>query len=128
MTQVSDTFPAFVIESSSHTEVSSEFTYRVEDPFAVTMSLGGVVWTLSRELLRAGLDGPAGDGDVRLWPTHGTSDALFLHLRSPFGEALLELPREKVAGFVRRTERLVSFGSEVIGDEELNALLGGRHE
>ena len=85
--------------------------YDGTDPFAVRIAFGdvgdesgtvdlddaGIAWLLSRELLQAGLDGPAGDGDVRLWPAHASTDVLFLHLRAPSGEALFELSRAAVA-------------------------------
>ena len=77
-----------------------------------TSSDGGIAWLLSRELLQAGLDGPAGDGDVRLWPAHAATDVLFLHLRAPSGEALFELSRATVAAFLRQTETLVPSGTE----------------
>src|SRR3954453_23887561 len=47
----------------------------------VALEDGGISWLLSRELLQAGLDGPAGDGDVRLGPAAAASAALFVRLR-----------------------------------------------
>src|SRR3954447_23746751 len=41
---------------------------------------GGVEWLLSRDLLRAGLTGPVGDGDVRLWPARGGVHGGFLEV------------------------------------------------
>ena len=83
---------------------------------------------MSRELLQSGLDRPSGEGDVRVWPAHGATDVLFLHLRAPSGEALFELSRATVAAFLRQTEALVPSGSEsamLSLDEELQALLSG---
>ena len=124
------------------TEVPALLCYDTADPFAVRIAFGdvgdengvveldegGIAWLLSRELLQAGLEAPAGDGDVRLWPAHGATDVLFLHLRAPSGEALFELSRATVAGFLRETETLVPSGSEsamLALDEELHALLSG---
>ena len=93
-----------------------------------TSRTAGIAWLLSRELLQAGLDRPAGDGDVRLWPAHAATDVLFLHLRAPSGEALFELSRATVAAFLRQTETLVPSGSEsalLALDDELQALLSG---
>ena len=87
---------------------------------------GGISWLLSRELLQAGLDRPAGDGDVRLWPVHAEADVVYLHLRAPSGEALFELTRATVAAFLRQTEALVPSGTEgalLDLDHELQALL-----
>jgi hypothetical protein len=116
--------------------------YDATDPFAVRIAFGdvgdengivdaeeaGIAWLVSRELLQSGLDRPSGEGDVRVWPAHGATDVLFLHLRAPSGEALFELSRATVAGFLRETEALVPTGSEstmLALDEELQALLSG---
>ena len=122
------------------TDVPALLCYDGADPFAVRIAFGdvgdengvvdledgGIAWLLSRELLQAGLAGPAGDGDVRLWPAHAATDVLFLHLRAPSGEALFELSRATVAAFLRQTETLVPSGTEsslLDLDDELLVLL-----
>ena len=123
------------------TEVPALLCYDADDPFAVRISFGdvtedeaadhqdgGITWLLSRELLQAGLDRPAGDGDVRLWPARGAGDGLYLHLRAPSGEALFEVSRASVAAFLRGTEALVPLGEEsarLTLDAELHVLLSG---
>src|SRR5215218_5919382 len=110
-----------LVGPQSWTEVPALLCYDGADPFAVR-----IAWLLSRELLQAGLEGPAGDGDVRLWPAHAATDVLFLHLRAPSGEALFELSRATVAAFLRQTEALVPSGTEsalLDLDEELHVLL-----
>jgi hypothetical protein len=114
--------------------------YEATDPFAVRIAFGdvgdeqgvvdaddaGIAWLVSRELLQCGLDRPAGDGDVRIWPAHAATDVLFLHLRAPSGEALFELSRATVAAFLRQTEALVPSGTEsglLDMDDELHVLL-----
>lgn len=109
------------------------FSYDPRDPFAVRITFGGagreedrVTWLVDRELLRAGLDLPIGDGDVRVGPTAEGTDILFLHLRSPSGEALMELSRTALAAFIGGTETLLPFGAEVAAldlDGELALLL-----
>jgi Streptomyces sporulation and cell division protein, SsgA len=99
-----------------------------DDPSDIPEDDGGVEWLLSRDLLLAGLTGPVGDGDVRLWPARAGLDVLFLQLRAPSGEALFELSGAVVADFLRETELLVPAGSEsdvLRVDDELSALLGG---
>ena len=89
---------------------------------------GGVEWLLSRDLLRAGLIGPVGEGDVRLWPARNGLDVLFLQLRAPSGEALFEVSGAAVGQFLRETDALVPVGTEsglLRVDEELTALLSG---
>jgi len=119
-----------LVGPQSWTEVPALLCYDGADPFAVRIAFGledgGIAWLLSRELLQAGLDGPAGEGDVRLWPAHAATDVLFLHLRAPSGEALFELSRATVAAFLRQTETLVPSGTEstlLDLDDELHVLL-----
>jgi hypothetical protein len=117
--------------------VPALLSYEAADPFAVRITFGdtpsgpetaddGVTWLVGRDLLRVGLDRPAGDGDVRVWPASATADVLFLHLRAPSGEALFELSRATLSAFLRETEVLVPAGSEAAAldlDDELLALL-----
>jgi Streptomyces sporulation and cell division protein, SsgA len=122
-----------LISSDSSSEVPALFSYDARDPYAVwirfrSVHAGGkdeVTWLIGRELLRAGLDQPTGDGDVRVGPTAARSDVLFLQLRAPSGEALMELSRTALAAFVRGTETLVPFGAEgaAIDLDELAVLL-----
>jgi Streptomyces sporulation and cell division protein, SsgA len=117
----------------SLSKVSALFSYDARDPFAVRIEFGGagsgtedgVTWLIGRELLRAGLDQPTGDGDVRVGPGAGT-DVVFLCLRAPSGEALMELSRAALAVFLACTESLVPFGAEEAAidlDDELVVLL-----
>jgi hypothetical protein len=130
-----------LIGPRSWTDVPAVLGYDPTDPYAVQIAFGevgttsdgnpappdgGITWLLARELLRAGLDRPAGDGDVRVWPSHSAADVLFLQLRAPSGEAMFELSRAAVAAFLRRTDTMVSPGAEaaLLGlDDELSALL-----
>jgi Streptomyces sporulation and cell division protein, SsgA len=143
-----------LIGSQSWTAVPAALVYDSLDPFAVRVRFGdsgpedagtspehsygafddvpdedgGVEWLLSRDLLRAGLTSPVGEGDVRLWPARGGLDVVFLQLRAPSGEALFELSGAVVADFLRETELLVRPGAEsdvLRVDEELSALLRG---
>jgi hypothetical protein len=110
------------------------FSYDARDPYAVRITFGSprvdfedaVTWLIGRELLRAGLDRLIGDGDVRVGPTTARSDVLFLQLRAPSGEALMELSRTALAAFIRGTETFVPFGAEGAAidlDEELAVIL-----
>src|SRR3954454_3348570 len=122
-----------LISSRSSSEVLALFSYDARDPYAVRITFGSprvdfedaVTWLIGRELLRAGLDRVTGDGDVRVGPTAARSDVLFLQLRAPSGEALMELSRTALAAFVRGTETLVPFGAEgaAIDLDELAVLL-----
>ncbi|WP_369133304.1 SsgA family sporulation/cell division regulator [Modestobacter sp. I12A-02662] len=134
-----------LVGPSGWTPVPATLVYDVADPFAVRVRFGddgrdeyedpadggedgGVEWLLSRDLLRAGLTAPAGEGDVRLWPARAGLDVVFLQLRAPSGEALFEVSGAVVGEFLRETEMLVPQGAEsgaLRVDEELSALLGG---
>ena len=129
-----------LVGPTSWTEVPALLCYDAADPYAVRIAFGdtaeedvaadpddgAITWLLSRELLQVGLDRPAGEGDVRLWPARASADVLYLHLRAPSGEALFEVSRASVAAFLRHTESLVPLGEETarlaLGDE-LQALL-----
>jgi hypothetical protein len=135
-----------LVGPQSWTPVPAALVYDSTDPFAVRVRFGdgaaddvetplydpdddgGVEWLLSRDLLRAGLTGPVGEGDVRLWPARGGLDVLFLQLRAPSGEAMFELSGAVVGDFLRETELLVPAGGEtdlLRVDEALSALLRG---
>ena len=84
-------------------------------------------WIFSRDLLSAGLHGPAGEGDVQVWPgdDHGL-DVLNIALSSPFGQAHFEAPTAAIADFLDRTFRVIPAGSEsdfIDVDTELDELL-----
>ena len=56
------------------TTVQAVLAYNPVDPFAVTATFssppaGEVVWIFARDLLSRGLSGPAGEGDVHVWPS-----------------------------------------------------------
>jgi len=123
-----------LIGPRSWTDVPAVLAYDAADPFAVRILFGdpvadpadGVTWLVGRELLQAGMQRPAGEGDVRVWPASATADVLFLHLRAPSGEALFELSRAALGAFLRETERLVPVGDEPLAldlDDELTLLL-----
>jgi hypothetical protein len=106
--------------------------YNAEDPYAIRMAfhVGSdepVEWIFARDLLAVGLEGPAGEGDVQVWPTddHGR-ELLNIALSSPFGEAHFEAPRASTAAFLSRTYEVISAGNEseyIDVDAELDDLL-----
>lgn len=108
--------------------------YDSGDPLAVRtvfppeVALDGVevTWTFARTLLDDALHGPAGHGDMRLWP-HG-EDRTMLELRAAEGTALVELPTREVRAFLRESYALVPAAHEHRGldmDESLAMLLRG---
>ena len=92
--------------------------YDVADPFAVhatfrTGQAEGVSWVFARELLTLGVHRPAGDGDVRVWPSWSAGhEVVFIGLTSPDGEALLQGPTRDIVDFLGRTYALCAQGQE----------------
>ncbi|WP_110205679.1 SsgA family sporulation/cell division regulator [Nocardioides daejeonensis] len=92
--------------------------YEARDPYAVSLSFGtmtgDIVWTFGRDLLREGLGGPVGIGDVRIWPGVDLlgRPCLMVEFRSPDGELLVETPSEPVRDFLERTFEVVPTGAE----------------
>lgn len=106
--------------------------YSARDPYAVRAVFSGdgmeVEWVFARDLLRSGLSGPVGDGDVHVWPSWGTGrELLMISLTSPDGQAVLEASSRDVRSFLDRTTAVVPDGHEsdhLDLDAELARLLG----
>jgi hypothetical protein len=106
--------------------------YSAEDPYAIRMAFHvgtdePVEWIFARDLLAVGLEGPAGEGDVQVWPAdeHGR-EVLNIALSSPFGEAHFEAPRSATSAFLNRTYEVIAPGLEaefIDVDGELDELL-----
>lgn len=106
--------------------------YSAADPYAIRMAfhVGGddpVEWIFARELLTAGMEAHAGEGDVRVWPSLDQDrDLVNLALSSPFGDAHFEAPRSATAAFLSRTFEMIAAGAEsefLDVDDELDDLL-----
>jgi hypothetical protein len=106
--------------------------YSAEDPYAIRMAFHvgtdePVEWIFARDLLAVGLEGPAGEGDVQVWPSEDADgEVLNIALSSPFGEAQFEAPRDSTAAFLTRTCEVIAPGHEsdyIDVDAELDELL-----
>ncbi|MBK3625202.1 MULTISPECIES: SsgA family sporulation/cell division regulator [Streptomyces] len=113
--------------------VPATLRYDSADPFAVhvdfppEVSLAGesVTWTFGRALLEQGVDGPAGSGDVHIWPCGPVRTVVEFH--SPLGLALLQFDTGALRRFLLRSYAVVAAGREDVGaavDRGLEALLG----
>ncbi|MER6347141.1 SsgA family sporulation/cell division regulator [Streptomyces sp. NPDC001595] len=111
--------------------VPAVLRYLADDPFAVYVdfppqaALDGepVSWTFARSLLEDGLRGPAGTGDVHLWPCGRECTVVEFH--SPHGMALLQFDTAALRRFLLRSYALVAAGHEDVGaavDQGLSAL------
>ncbi|MEW2086150.1 SsgA family sporulation/cell division regulator [Streptomyces sp. NPDC005283] len=98
--------------------VPATLRYDREDPFAVQMAFpppatlegNEVSWAFSRELLAAGLDAPAGVGDVRVRPFG--YDRTVVEFRAPEGIAMVHIRTSEVRRFLKRAQGMVPTGSE----------------
>ncbi|WFB06716.1 SsgA family sporulation/cell division regulator [Streptomyces sp. LX-29] len=112
--------------------IPATLRYAPEDPFAVRVSFppaasldgDGVEWVFGRELLAAGLRGPAGNGDVQVWPCGRERTMLEFHATE--GVAMVQFATDDLRRFLSRSYELVDEGSEgglLDLDRELSALL-----
>ncbi|MGH3795081.1 MAG: SsgA family sporulation/cell division regulator [Pseudonocardiaceae bacterium] len=108
----------FALLHQSAAPVVTRWTYSMDDPFAVTLVIQTrgdqcVDWVLARDLLVAGLTGPAGIGDVRVRPAQMAEwDVALIEIRSPDGRAMLEVDRDLLQQFVDATVEVIPLGSE----------------
>jgi len=121
---------SLVVPEHGAVPLVASLDYCADDPYAIKMAFHvgtdePVEWIFARELLAAGLEGKAGEGDVRAWP-QGDDDILNLTLSSPFGEAHFEAPLRVTAEFLRSTYGIIPAGTEgdyLDVDNELRELL-----
>ena len=107
-----------VVPGNASLPVMASLRYDTEDPYAVHVGFrtGGdevVEWTFARQLLTDGVSRPAGEGDVRVWPSQsGNGSVVNLALSSPSGRALFEVPLSELVEFLTRTYGAVPTGAE----------------
>ncbi|RST17354.1 SsgA family sporulation/cell division regulator [Streptomyces sp. WAC05374] len=98
--------------------VPATLRYDRGNPFAVQMAFPAratlegtdVAWEFSRELLAAGVEEPAGLGDVRVRPFG--YDRTVVEFHAPEGVAMVHVRTSEVRRFLRRTQNLVPAGCE----------------
>jgi hypothetical protein len=121
-----------VVPDHGTVAVVASLSYSADDPFAIRVlfEVGTdepVEWIFARDLLAVGMEGPAGEGDVHVWPAENEGHELLnIALSSPFGEAHFEAPRSSIAAFLTRTYEVIAAAHEtdyVDVDSELDALL-----
>jgi len=121
-----------VVPDHGSVALMASLYYSADDPFAIRIvfQVGtdeAVEWIFARDLLAVGMEGPAGAGDVQVWPAdeHG-HELLNIALSSPCGEAHFEARRSSVAAFLNRTYEVIAPGHEADHldfDSELDELL-----
>jgi hypothetical protein len=109
----------FTVLHGQPAPVVTRWTYTVADPFAVGLSVRTsndrwVEWLVGRDLVVAGLDGPSGEGDVRMAPQIVQGyDIVEIEIRSSDGRAVLEVDRDLLRHFVEASVELVALGDEM---------------
>jgi hypothetical protein len=113
--------------------LDASLRYDRDDPYAVHLSFPTspgrepIEWIFARSLVADGLSVPAGDGDVRIWPSPEDPDGPgYIELCSPSGRAVFAAPHHALVTFLRRTVDLVPPGCESERfdvDAELDLLL-----
>jgi hypothetical protein len=123
-----------VSTGTGEAELDAELRYDPADPFAVSLAIGvdcgePVVWTFARELLAAGVNAPAGEGDITVEPDmsegFGGDRQLRLTLATDCMATMLA-STDRVVEFLVETYAIVPTGSEldrVDFDAEIAALL-----
>jgi hypothetical protein len=95
-------------------EISATFTYRADDPYAVTAVFstreGDIWWSFARDLLLDGLTHATGDGDVKVCPI--SANEIGFKLESPDGAARLVCDRTTLLWFVDQIFAIVPAGEE----------------
>lgn len=99
-------------------DVPTTLGFRADDPYAVSLTFhsgsGDVSWVVSRTLLLQGLAAPAGEGDVKVYPSIG-EDAravAILDFCSPDGRLVAQADSHEVQSFLARTFAAVPVGTE----------------
>jgi hypothetical protein len=105
-----------MVDRGREVPASARLCYDSGNPYEVRLAfhagLGDPVeWVLARCLLADGLKGPAGAGDVRVWPSAG-GRIVVIGLSSPSGTARFQAPASSIARFLAETFRLVPDGAE----------------
>ncbi|NGO68310.1 SsgA family sporulation/cell division regulator [Streptomyces boncukensis] len=113
------------LAATLHYDPADPLAVRILFPSDISLDGGDVAWTFSRDLLDAGLRGPAGEGDVHVWPCGLEQTVIELHAGE--GVAVLEFRSADLWGFLRCAYDAVPVGREDAHldlEEALAALLG----
>lgn len=115
-------------------ELPASLGYSPSDPYAVWLTFqtpsGDVSWAMARSLLCCALTSPAGQGDVRMWPSidEDARAAVVMEFHSPDGRLVAQALAHQVHHFLTRTLAVVPLGTEsdhIDLDELIESLLGG---
>ena len=109
--------------------IPAQLSYDTRDPYALTVCFQlndtSVPWTFARDLLSDGLITPVGNGDVHVSPRLDEEGRpiVTIELRSPHGEALVEVHRTDAVDFLERSYAAVAPGAEPAADQDLDTII-----
>src|SRR3954447_14879232 len=123
-----------VSTGTGEAELDAELRYDPADPFAVSLAIGvdcgePVIWTFARELLAAGVNAAAGEGDITIEPEVNESFHVERRLRITLATdcmATMLASTDRIVEFLVETYAVVPTGAEldrVDLDAEIAALL-----
>lgn len=106
-----------LLPGSRDVAVPAALDYSADEPYSIRATFhtgeADVSWVFARELLVEGMGGPAGCGDISVWPgRHQGQEVLFLSLSSDTGQAMLRTDTDEIRRFVNRTFEVVPTGRE----------------
>lgn len=108
----------FTVAHGQPTPFLTRWSYSAADPFAIVLAFRNtadrwVEWLVARDLVAEALVAPVGLGDIRMGPRLVQGYRVVqIELRSPDGQAVLEVDRELLGAFVEATTALVAQGAE----------------
>jgi hypothetical protein len=108
----------FAVLHGQEMPLLTRWTYRADDPYAVTMSISRpsgrwINWLMARDLVVEGMLASAGLGDVRVAPFSDEEfDIIEVKIGDDEGFAALEFDRDLMERFLAATFEVVELGSE----------------
>ncbi|MFG2830241.1 SsgA family sporulation/cell division regulator [Streptomyces sp. NPDC048434] len=99
-----------VIPASLRYDRADPFAVRLVFPPAASLDGAEVVWTFGRDLLEEGLYGPAGSGDVQIWPYD--AEAVVVEFHAVGGMAVVQFDTRELRTFLTRSYQVVAQGDE----------------
>jgi hypothetical protein len=120
-----------VLPAGGPDRVPVVLSYDASDPYAVSLQIHAtpgepVSWVFARELLDRGLARPAGNGDVRIWPSRpDAGEQVRVAMSSPDGQAQVAVSAASLADFLDESYRVCPPGRESENldlDRELRSL------
>jgi hypothetical protein len=108
----------FAVLHGQEMPLLTRWTYRADDPYAVTMSISRpsgrwINWLMARDLVVEGMLSSAGFGDVRVAPFSDEEfDIIEVKIGDDEGFAALEFDRDLMERFLAATFEVVELGAE----------------